>query len=134
MPSLAKTAVVTAGELYELAEWERKCADAKREVAQAEKELSLRRLELAASVLGIETAEDLKRTSPEEIERRFSKRLEQGKWRLERGAPLFSFSKSNEGRYPSWAQLYSDEMGETAAARVRAGTPVTYSYRVLVNS
>lgn len=124
--------VVTKDELLELAEWERKHDDAKKKVSAAEKELKFRRQSLAEKVLGVKSEQELKELSPDQVQRRQAKRLEFGEWRVERGAPAFAFSKSSEGRYPSWSQLYIDEMGETAAARIRANTPVSYSYCVEV--
>jgi len=134
MPTAAakQTALVTKDELLELAEWERKSADAKKKASAAEKELKFRRLALAEKVLGVKSEDDLKALTPAQVEGRLSKRLDAGDWKPERGAPAFAFSKTNEGRYPSWSQLYIEELGETAAARVRAETPVTYSYCVEV--
>ena len=130
--SAKATAVVTKDELLELADWERKYADAKKKASAAEKELSYRRIALAEKVLGIKTADELKRLSPVQVARMYAQRLTAGDWKPERGAPAFAFSKSSEGRYPAWAQLYSEELGETAAAEIRANTPTTYSYTVEV--
>lgn len=127
-----QTAVVTKDELLEIAEWERKYADAEKKAASAKKELSFRRLELAEKVLGVKSADDLKELTPEKVDRLMQKRLESGDWRPNANAPHFSFVKTNSGRYPSWSQLYIEELGETAAARVRAETPATYSYAVEV--
>ncbi|HEX3941370.1 MAG TPA: hypothetical protein VHX11_07810 [Acidobacteriaceae bacterium] len=124
--------IVTKDELSELAEWERKYADAKKKLSAAEKELSFRRMQLAEKVLGVKSAEELKQLNPVQVAKLYAKRLTSGEWKSERGAPVFAFSKTNEGRYPSWSQLYVAEMGETAAARVRAETPVVYSYCVEV--
>jgi hypothetical protein len=134
MPATATkaTAVVTKDELLELADWERKYADAKKKASAAEKELSYRRIALAEKVLGIKTADELKRLSPVQVTRLYAQRLTAGDWKPERGAPPFVFSKSSEGRYPAWSQLYVEELGETAAAEIRANTPVTYSYLVEV--
>jgi hypothetical protein len=128
------TLLVTKDELTELANWERKCAEAKKKVSTAEKELEFRRQALAEKVLGVKSKDELKKLSPKEVDRLGAKRLEAGDWKPERGAPAFTFSKTNEGRYPSWSQLYIDELGETAAARVRAETPTTYSYCVEVSA
>lgn len=125
--------LVSTSELTELATWEKKYSDAKKKVSEAEKELAFRRQSLAEKVLGIKSADDLKALAPDRVHKLFLKRLESGDWRPERGAPEFSFTKSNEGRYPSWSQLYIEELGETAAARVRAETPLTYSYKVEVS-
>ena len=135
MPTAAakQTAVVTTLELTEIAEWERKYAKAKKAVSDAEKEVKFRRLALAEKVLGVKAEEDMKELTPGQVQSKFSKRLEAGDWRPERGAPEFTFLKTNEGRYPSWAQLFAAEMGETAAARIKAETPVVYSYAVEVS-
>jgi hypothetical protein len=134
MPATAAkaTVLVTKDELLELADWERKYADAKKKASAAEKELSYRRIALAEKVLGIKTADELKRLSPVQVTRIYAQRLTAGDWKPERGAPAFVFSKSSEGRYPAWSQLYVEELGETAAAEIRANTPVTYSYLVEV--
>jgi hypothetical protein len=126
-------AIVTKDELLELADWERRYADAKKKVSSAEKELNFRRQQLAEKVLGIKTADELKRMPPEKLLKISAQRLVAGAWKLERGAPDFAFTNSNAGRYPAWAQLYVDELGETAAARIRANTPTTYSYSVTVD-
>ena len=128
-----QTAVVTKDELLEIADWERKYADAKKKVSAAEKELAFRRQSLAEKVLGISSSDELKELSPAQVQNKFAKRLEAGDWKAERGAPEFSFLKTNEGRYPSWSQLYMQELGETAAARIKAETPLRYSYAVEVS-
>jgi hypothetical protein len=127
-----QTAVVTKDELLELADWERKYADAKKKASAAEKELNFRRQSLAEKVLGITSSADLKSLSPDQVQKLYAKRLSAGDWKAERGAPCFVFSKTSEGRYPSWSQLYVQELGETAAARIRTETPITYSYCVEV--
>lgn len=124
--------IVTKGELEDLANWERKSADAKKKVSIAEKELAFRRQSLAEKVLGIKSSDELKQLPPERVQKLFEQRLDSGAWKAERGAPAFAFTKTNEGRYPSWSQLYVDELGETAAEKIRANTPLTYSYRVTV--
>lgn len=129
-----QTALVSTVELTELADWERKHAEAKKKVSTAEKELEFRRQALAEKVLGVKSKDELKKLSPKEVEKLHTKRLEAGDWKPERGAPVFSFSKTNEGRYPSWSQLYVEELGETAAARVRNETPLSYSYCVEVSA
>ena len=135
MPTAASktTLLVTTEELTELAEWERKCADAKKKASTAEKELKFHRLQLAEKVLGVKSEDELKELSPEQVTKRFAKRLEAGDWKPERGAPEFSFVKTNQGRYPSWSTLFIAKMGETAAARISAETPLTYSYAVEVS-
>lgn len=125
-------AIVTKTELLELADWERKYADAKKKQAAAEKEVKFRRLKLAEIVLGVTLDDELKKLPPATVERRFAKRLEDGDWKPERGAPEFSFVKTNQGAYPAWRQCYVDELGETAAAQISAETPLTYSYAVEV--
>jgi hypothetical protein len=135
MPTAAtnSTAIVTKNELTELAEWERKHAKAQRDSAAAKKELDFQRIRLAEKVLGVKTADELKRMTPVQVEKLQRKRLAEGDWKPERGAPEFSFVKSSEGRYPSWSQLYAEELGEAAAQQIRANTPVTYSYAVEVS-
>lgn len=127
-----ETAIVTRLELEELADWEKKYAKAKKDQANAEKQLGFRRQALAEKVLGIKSADELKQMPPHLVERRFTSRLDSGAWKPERGAPEFSFRKTNEGRYPSWSKLYAAELGETAASRVNADTPLTFSYAVEV--
>lgn len=127
-----QTALVTKDELFELAEWERKCADAKKKSSAAEKELKFRRMALAEKVLGVKSEDELKALPPEKVQKLYAQRLTSGDWKPERGAPVFVFSKTHEGRYPAWQKLYIQEMGETAAARISAETDPTYSYRVEV--
>ena len=128
-----EAAIVTKDELAQLADREKKYAEAKKKVSSLEKELDFQRMALAEKVLGVKSKDELKKLSPAQVEKLFTKRLEAGDWKPERGAPGFSFVKSNEGRYPAWAQLYVQELGETAAARIKAETPVSYSYAVEVN-
>ena len=130
--AVKQTLLVTKDELTELADWERKYADAKKKATTAEKELQFRRQSLAEKVLGVKSADELKQLPPEKVQKLLSQRLSAGDWKPERGAPEFSFLKTNQGRYPSWSQLYVEELGETAAARIRAETPLTYSYCVEV--
>ena len=125
-----EAALVTKDELTELAEWERKCADAKKKVSLAEKELEFRRQQLAEKVLGVKSKNELKELSPDQVQKLFTKRWESGVWKAERGAPEFAFVKTSHGRYPSWRERFVDELGETAAARIALETPVTYSYAV----
>jgi hypothetical protein len=135
MPAVApklEAALVTKDELLQLADQEKKYAEAKKKVSTLEKELEYHRIALAEKVLGVKSKDELKKLSPAQVEKIFMKRLEAGEWRRERGAPDFAFVKSNEGRYPAWAQLYVQELGETAAARIKAETPVSYSYSVEV--
>ena len=127
-----QTAIVTKDELMELADWERKYAEAKKRATAAEKELNFRRQSLAEKVLGVKSSDELKQLSPKQVENRYAARLEAGDWKPERGAPGFTFLKTNQGSYPSWSQLYIKEFGETAAAEIRARTPITYSYTVEV--
>lgn len=134
MSTTTETAVVTKDELTELAEWEHKYSNAKKKVSAAENELKFRRQSLAEKVLGLKSAEELKELSPEQVERRMAKRLAAGDWKAERGAPDFVFAKTSSGRYPAWSQLFVSELGETAAARIRTETPMTYSYCVEVTT
>jgi hypothetical protein len=127
------TALVTKDELTELADWERKYAKRKKEVAEAEKELDFRRIQLAEKVLGVKSKDELKELTPEQVEKRFTKRLEAGDWKPERGSPEFHFAKTSAGRYPSWRALFIEELGETVAARISAETPLTHSYCVEVS-
>src|SRR5258708_2009294 len=132
MPTAAakQTVLVTKDELLELAEWERKSADAKKKASAAEKELKFRRLALAEKVLGVKSEDDLKALTPAQVETRSTKRFDAGDWKTERGAPAFAFVKSSSGSYPAWRQLFVEELGETAAVRIAADIPLTYSYRV----
>lgn len=124
--------LITTVELTELAEWERKYTAAKKKVSEAEDVLKFRRLALAEKVLGIKTYDDLKALSPEQVAKRHARRLVAGDFRIERGAPVFTFQKTNAARYPAWARLYAEKLGETAAARVKDETPISFSYSVEV--
>ena len=125
-----ETAVVTKDELIELADWERKYADAKKKSSAAEKELNFRRQQLAEKVLGVKSSDELKELSPKQVENRSAARLAAGDWKAERGAPVFSFVKTHQGSYPAWKALYIEEFGETIAAKIAAEAPITYSYAV----
>jgi hypothetical protein len=127
-------AVVTKNELMELADWERKHAAADKKAADAKRELVLRRIQLAEKVLGIKSGDELKTLSPEQVERKMARRLENGDWEMERNAPDFKFVKTNAGRYPAWAQIYASEKGIAAAERIKSETPLTYSYAVEVTT
>lgn len=127
-----QTLLVTKDELTELADWERKYADAKKKVSAAEKELNFRRQSLAEKVLGVKSSDELKELSPKQIENRYNARLESGDWKPERSAPAFSFVKTHQGCYPSWASIFVEEFGETRAAEIKARTPIVYSYAVEV--
>lgn len=136
MPTAAparEVAIVTKDELSEIAKLESDYAKAKAKVSAIEKDIELARISLAEKTLGVKSKDELKKLTPAQVEKIFTKRLEAGDWKPERGAPGFTFVKSNEGRYPAWAQLYVQELGETAAARIKAETPVSYSYAVEVN-
>ena len=134
MPAAAKeTAVVTKVELTELADWERKYADAKKKQAAAEKQVKFRRLALAEKVLGIKTEDELKGLSPEQVLKLFQKRWECKEWKAERGAPEFQFKNTSHGSYPAWQKLFTAELGTTVAARISAETPIIYSYAVEVS-
>jgi hypothetical protein len=128
-----QTALVTIDELTELADWERKYADAKKKVSSAEKELEFRRQSLAEKVLGVKSKEDLKAMHPEQVMKLSAKRFLAGDWKPARGAPEFKFAETSHGRYPAWAKLYVEELGETAAARIKTETPLVYSYCVEVS-
>lgn len=136
MPAAAQSAkeiqIVTKDELSAIAEWERKYADAKKKASAAEKELGYLRIALAEKVLGVKTVDELKRLSPDQVEKKFRRRLADGDWKAERGAPEFSFVKTNQGCYPAWSQLFAEELGESAAQQIRSNTPITYSYAVEV--
>jgi hypothetical protein len=95
--------------------------------------VKFRRLQLAEKVLGIATAEELKQLSPEKLLKLLGKRFDAGDWKLERGAPLFAFVQTSSGRYPAWAKLFAEALGETAANRIKAETPIIYSYSVAVS-
>jgi hypothetical protein len=125
-------ALVTKDELLELADSERKYAKANREKAAAEKDLEFRRQSLAEKVLGVKSKDELKRLSPEQVLKIYQRRWEREEWRTERGAPEFAFVKTSQGRYPAWREVFIGELGETAAARISAETPTTYSYAVEV--
>ncbi len=127
-------AIVTKDELSELAELERKYADAKKKVSAVEKDLEYHRQALAEKVLGVKSKDELKELTPEQVGKRLVKRLENGDWKAERGAPEFQFVKTSSGRYPAWRALFVEELGETAAARISAETPMTYSYAVEVSA
>lgn len=137
MPTAAKetvAALVTTAELLELADWERKYAEAKRKESAAEKELAFRRQSLAEKVLGVKSKDELKKLTPRQVENLFNKRLDAGDWKPERGCPDFTFVKTSQGSYPAWKQLYIDEFGETRANQIAAETPITYSYAVEVSA
>lgn len=137
MPTAAakvETALVTKDELLELADWERKYADAKKKASAAEKELNFRRQSLAEKVLGLKSSAELKELSPKQVENRYASRLANGDWKPEKGAPAFSFVKTHQGSYPAWKELYIGEFGETKAAEIAAATPVIYSYSVEVRA
>ena len=60
-------AIVTKEELEALAEWELALAMSKKQVSTAESELKFRRQALAEKVLGISTADELKRLQPDQV-------------------------------------------------------------------
>jgi hypothetical protein len=135
MTTAVKSALfVTAGELSEIATAEKRYADAKKKISDAETQVKFLRLQLAEKVLGVKTEDELKQLGPDQVLKRMTKRFEAGDWKPERGAPEFQFKKTNAGRYPSWSQIYAEDMGETAAARIRTETPVTFSYAVEVST
>jgi hypothetical protein len=124
--------LVTKDELTEIADAEAKHAKLSTQAAEAEREVKRLRQQLAEKVLGVKTAEDLKSLTPEQMQKLFTRRWEKGEWKAERGAPEFSFVESSHGRYPSWHQLYIEELGESAAAQVSADTSISWSYKVAV--
>jgi hypothetical protein len=132
MPTAAEKeiAIVTADELLELAEWEKKFAIAKQRASEAEGELKVRRQALAEKVLGIKSLDELKLMAPERVIQVMTRRFENGHWKPTRNAPEFKFKNTQHGRYPAWSQLFTEQMGETAAARIRMDTPITWSYSV----
>lgn len=125
-----ETAIVTQAELVDLSQAEKKHADAKKKAADAERAVKLCRLQLAEKVLGIKTEDELKALTPEKLAKLQARRLEAGDWKPERKAPEFNFVKTNAGRYPAWARLYAQELGELSAARIISNTEPTYSYSV----
>ena len=135
MSSAAKPAfvaeVVTKAELLELAEWEKKNSEAKKAASDAERNVNARRLALAEKVLGL-TLDELKHLGPDDTQRLFLLRLNKHLWTVQRGAPMFTFEKYNEGRYPAWKALFTAVAGEARAAQVQIETQATYSYRVNV--
>lgn len=135
MPTAAakQTALVTKDELFEIADWERKYADAKKKASAAEKQVKFRRLQLAEKVLGVKTEDELKALTPDQVNKLSVKRLTAGDWKLDRGAPVFGFKKTHQGTYPSWLDLYIGEHGQTAADKIKAETPLSYSYAVEVS-
>lgn len=124
--------VVTKDELESLRELEKKFADRKKQVADLEREVKLARLQLAEKVLGIKTEDELKALPPEKVQKLYAKRLAEGDWKLERGAPVFAFKKTSSGTYPAWAKLFADELGQVAAEKIKSETPTKYSYAVEV--
>jgi hypothetical protein len=127
-----QTAIVTKDELKEIAELEQDSAKAEKKARDLKKQLEFQRLRLAEKVLGVKSAEELKKLSPKDVEKLYARRLTAGDWKPERSAPAFVFLKTSEGRYPAWKQLYVDLAGETAAAEISANTNPIYSYAVQV--
>lgn len=136
MPTTAATArevsIVSKDDLAEISKLESDYAKAKAKIASVEKDIKLARISLAEKVLGLKSEDDLKELTPAQVDKLFEKRRQAGDWKLERGAPEFAFVKTSQGRYPAWAQLFKQEVGDTAAARIIAETPERYSYRVEV--
>jgi hypothetical protein len=135
MPTAAakSTLLVSTDEIEELARWEKKYSFANKKLGEAKRELDFRRQALAEKVLGVNSTDDLKKLSPDQIVKISAKRFAAGDWKPERGCPEFEFKQTSAGRYPAWSQLYVAELGETAAARVRTETPLTHSYMVEVS-
>lgn len=127
-----ETAIVTTVELTELADAERKYAEAKKKESAAKKAVEFHRQRLAEKVLGVKSWDELKELTPKQVENRYANRLETGDWKPEKGSPAFSFVKTKQGSYPSWKELYVEEFGETKAAEIAMETPITYSYAVEV--
>jgi hypothetical protein len=123
--------VVTKAELLELGDWEKKNSEAKKAASEAERNVNARRLALAEKVLGL-TLDELKHLGPEDTQRLFLLRLNKHLWTVQRGAPMFTFEKYNEGRYPAWKALFTAVAGEARTAQVQIETQTTYSYRVNV--
>lgn len=124
--------VITRAELRELAEWETKAAKAKRDLAEAEKQLYPRRLQLAQKVLGVEIEADYRAMDPQKIEKVMLSRFDKGLWRAATGAMEFSFVKTYEGRPTSWKDVALTHLGELEVARIAAATPKLFSYKVEV--
>lgn len=128
MSALPKTDIllVTKTELLRLKKAENAFAEATKALADAERALKPLRLALAEKVLGVQSADDFKGMTPEEVEKAFKRRT----WQLALGAPGFSFEKTNEGRYPRWKEEFIAWAGEAEAERVIARTPPSFSYKV----
>lgn len=123
-------AIVTKGELLELAEAEKTYAKRTKDLANAKAEVEQLRQQLAEKVLGITSSDELKVLSPEKVEKKIARRAELGDWEPGPGAPEFSFIKTHQGRYPAWAKLYAEKFGESVAKQITAETDPVYSYRV----
>ena len=135
MPTAAlktETAIVTTVELTELADAERKYAEAKKKESAAKKAVEFHRQRLAEKVLGVKSSDELKELTPKQVENRYSQRLEAGDWKQEKGSPAFSFIKTSQGAHPKWRDLYEEAFSETAADEIAMKTPITYSYAVEV--
>jgi hypothetical protein len=132
MATALATQIITKQELVELRELEKSYSDASKKAAALEKDLKFRRLALAEKVLGVTTADELKVLSIEQVQKLYAKRQAAGLWELGWRAPVFAFELVKQGAYPPWKELFIAEMGETAANKISAETPVTYSYRIEV--
>lgn len=127
-----ETLIVTKDELVAMREAEAEYVKAKKKADASERLVKLLRLKLAEKVLGIKTEEDLKKLTPEKVQKLYAQRLTAGDWEPGRGAPTFVFANTSHGRYPAWAQIYEQKHGVTAADEIRNDTPESYSYRVEV--
>jgi hypothetical protein len=132
MPQDVATAIVTKDELLELADAERKYAEAKKKESAAKKQVEFQRQRLAEKVLGVKSSDELKQLPPEKVQRLYAKRLERGEWEPGKNAPAFKFVKTNQGSYPSWKELYVEAFNQSKADEIAAETPMTYSYAVEV--
>jgi hypothetical protein len=124
--------VITRQELSEIADWEKKRAEAARALQDAEKQLYPRRLSLAQKVLGVELEDEYRAMDPEQIEKVALRRFNRGLWELGWGAKAFKFVKTWEGRSVHWKELFIAHAGELAAAKAQADTPKLFSYKVEV--
>src|ERR1039458_7139768 len=97
-----ETALVTTLELTELADAERKYAEAKKKESAAKKAVEFHRQRLAEKVLGVNSSDELKKLTPKQVENRYANRLEAGDWKPEKGAPSFNFVQTSQGSYPKW--------------------------------
>lgn len=135
-PALEKPspALVTKEELEEIRAAEQAHTDAADKAKLAETKVKALRISLAEKVLGIRSSDELKALPPEKVQKLYAERHAAGLWKLQRGAPVFAFGKTSQGRYPEWKKLYLGELGESAANARIAETDPTYSYKVEVGA